>query len=250
MRRYSLGIVIILLAVGSTLGQDVDAKAVIAKAIEAHGGADALSKYNAGNTKVKGVLSLFGQDLEFTGDITYEMPDKYRMALNTEVSGQKISLVQIANGAKQKSTQNGMLLKIGDPEKAELTQAMKMQEIAQLTPLLTAKYTIKADKADKVGDVDAAVVVVNAKDFKETRLYFDTKTGLLIKSTRQGLHPAASGTKEALEETVMSDFKKFDGVMAPTKMVVTHDGSKFMTMTVVENKAMEKADPKLFDVAD
>ena len=71
MRRYSLGIVIVLLAVGSTLGQDGDAKAVITKAIDAHGGVDALNKYTAGNTKVKGVMSLFGQDLEFTGDITY-----------------------------------------------------------------------------------------------------------------------------------------------------------------------------------
>ena len=52
MRRYSLGILIVLLAVGSTWGQDVDAKAVITKAIDAHGGEAALNKYNAGVTKV------------------------------------------------------------------------------------------------------------------------------------------------------------------------------------------------------
>ena len=250
MRRYSLGLVFVLLGVGLTLGQDADVRAVITKAIVAHGGADALNKYNAGNTKVKGVISMFGQDLDFTGDITYEMPDKYRMVLNTEAAGQKISLVQIANGTKHKSTQNELPLKIGDPEKAELTQAMKLQEISVLTPLLTAKYTIKADQADKVGDVDAAVVIVNAKDFKETRLYFDAKTGLLIKSARRGLSPTMSGSKDALEESVMSDFKKFDGVLAPTKMVVTHDGKKFMTMTVIESQSMDKADSKLFDIAD
>ena len=94
------------------------------------------------------------------------------------------------------------------------------------------------------------MVLVTAKDLNDTKLSFDKKTGLLTKVERKGLAPSMGEPTEVTEETVMSDFKKVDGVMQPTKMVVTHDGKKFMTMTVTDTKLMEKADAKAFALDD
>ncbi len=247
--RYAVCSLALFLA-APAFAQD-DAAAVVKKAIAAHGGADALNKYQAGSYKVKGDMSVFGMDIDFTGAMTYQVPDKYRMEINAEVMGQKLAVVQVVNGKTVKNTINGMATPLGDAEKAELQQAAMIQEVSQLTPLLDSKkYTIKAEKDADVNDKPCSVVLVTAKDFKDTRLFFDKKSGLLVKTERKGLAPSMGEPKEVNEETLLSDYKKVDGVAIPMKLVVNHDGKKFMTMTVSDAKVMEKADPKAFAVDD
>jgi hypothetical protein len=250
MSRWFLGLAVAALTVAPAVADDA-ANDVVKKSIAAHGGADVLNKLKAGTSKIKGDMTVFGMDLEFTGDLAYELPDKYRMTILTEVAGQKLTIVQVVNGSKVKNTLNGMPSKLGDAEKAELAQAAAMQEIAQLTPLIgSTKYTIKAEKDEDVAGAPASVVLVTAKDFKATKLFFDKKTNLLVKTSRKGLAPGMGEPQEVSEETVLSDYKKVDGVMTPMKMAVTHDGKKFMNVTVTEAKLTEKADPKSFATDD
>lgn len=251
MRSFILGLTAAAFTAAPVRAADDAAVAVVKKAIDAHGGASALTKNKAGTYKVKGDMTVGGADLTFTGDIAYELPAKFRMALDAEVAGQKLALVQVVNADKVKNTLNGEPSKLGKAEKAELVQAAAMQEISQFVPLLdAAKYTIKAEKDEKVGGELAAVVLVTAKNFKDTRLFFDKKSGLLVKTSRKALAPGAADEKAVTEDSVISDYKKIDGVLVPHKMVVTHDGNKFMTMTIVEAALKEKGDPKSFAVDD
>jgi hypothetical protein len=234
------------LALAPAFGQE-SAEAVVKKGIEAHGGAEVLKKLQAGESAYKGEMTVFGMDLEFTAKLVYQLPDKFRMEIDTEAGGQKLAIVQVVNGAKTKSTLNGMATPLGETEQKELRQAAMVQEISQLTPLIDSKtYTIKLDKPTD----DANVVLVTAKDLNDTKLSFDKKSGLLTKVERKGLAPSMGEPMEVTEETVMSDFKKFDGMMLATKTTVNHDGKKFMTMTLTDAKLMEKADAKAFAVDD
>ena len=248
MTRWFLGLTALALAVAPSAAQAPDsAEAVVKKAIDAHGGADVLKKFQAGESKFKGEMTVFGMDLEFTAKLVYQLPDKFRMEIDTEAGGQKLAIVQVVNGEKVKSTLNGMPTPVEDAEKKELRQAAMLQEVSQLTPLLEGKkYTLKLEKPTD----DANVVLVTAKDLNDTRLSFDKKTGLLVKTQRKGLAPGMGESREVEEETVMSDFKKVDGMVLPMTLVVNHDGKKFMSMTVTEAKLMEKADPKAFAVDD
>lgn len=250
MSRWFLGLAVAALAVASAPADDA-ANKVVEAAVKAHGGADVLNKLKAGTSKIKGDMTVFGMDLEFTGDLAYELPDKYKMTILTEVAGQKLTVVQLVNGSKVKNTLNGMPTGLGAAEKAELAQAAALQEVAQLTPLLgSTKYTIKAEKDEDVTGAPASVVLVTAKDFKATKLFFDKKSNLLVKTSRKGLAPGMGEPQEVAEETILSDYKKVDGMMTPMKMTVLHDGKKFMNVTVTEAKVMEKADPKLFAADD
>src|SRR5262249_16094326 len=161
-----------------------------------------------------------------------------------EVAGQKLTVVQVVNGTKVKNTLNGMSSALGAAEKTELAQAAAMQEISQLTPLLGTKYTIKAEKVEDVNGAPTGVVPGTGKAFKATKLFCEKKLGLLVKISRKCRAPGVGDPQEVVEETILSDYKLVDGVMTPMKMTVTHDGKKFMNMTVVESKLMEKADPK------
>ena len=245
MSKWVLGLAVAALAAAPAARADDAANEVVKKAIAAHGGADVLNKYKAGTSKMKGDMTVLGMDLEFTGDLAYELPDKYKMTILTEIAGQKHTVVQVVNGSKIKNTLNGTALKVGDAEKVELAQAAAMQEIAQLTPLIgSTKYTIKAEKDEEVNGKKADVVMVTAKDFKATKLYFDKESHLLVKTSRKGLAPGVGDSQEVIEDTFLSDFQKVEGMMTPMKMAVTHDGKKFMNVTVSDVKVAEKSDVK------
>src|SRR5438046_6043857 len=113
MNRWVLGLAVAALAVAPAARADDAANDVIKKAIAAHGGADVLNKFKAGTSKIKGDMTVFNMDLEFTGDLAYELPDKYKMTILTEVAGQKLTIVQVVNGTKIKNTLNGMATGLG-----------------------------------------------------------------------------------------------------------------------------------------
>lgn len=236
MSKWLVGLAVTALALGVVPARaDDQAEAVVKKAIDAHGGADALKKALSGTSAVKGEMTVMGMDLTFTGKITTALPEKMRMDIAVDVMGQKVDVVQVVNGAKVKHTVNGSAAPLEDAQKDELRAGVAGREAATLVPLLDAKrYTLKAEKDGAVGDAPAAVVVVNGQGLKDVKLYFDKKSGLLVKAERKGLAPGGGGEVESA--SVFSDFKKVDGVMTPTKHAVHHDGKPFMTMEVTETK--------------
>jgi len=246
------------LVVAGIASADDKAEAVVKKGIEAHGGADALNKYRAGRFKMKGDLHIMGMDLEITGNLAYSLPDRYRMEIDTEVMGIKVTISQIVKGEKVKSTitANGMTMPApgGDEEKDELKLAAAMQEAEQLTPLLDKKkFTIKAGDETEVNGRKASVVVVTPANIKkEFKLFFDKDSGLVVKTAHRGLGPGDGGAApvEVLEESYVSDYKKVNGVQVPMKMEIKHDDKKFMALTLSDYELVEKIDDKEFTIDD
>ncbi len=75
----------LLIPVASVHAAD-DPKAIVTKAIEAHGGTEALTKLKAGRSSLKGKLTLPGVgEVDFTQEAAYMMPDKVREALELTV---------------------------------------------------------------------------------------------------------------------------------------------------------------------
>ena len=99
MKRWLLGVTVALVAVNLATADD-KAEAIVKKAIEAHGGAEALNKYAAGRMKMKGEIALAGMTLDFTGGISYVLPDRYRFEMTADIAGQKLLVNQTAKGDK------------------------------------------------------------------------------------------------------------------------------------------------------
>ncbi len=221
-------------------------KDVIELAIKAHGGKDALAKAAIGSQKMAGTMVLLNTELEFAGEVLYALPDKYKMTLTLGRPGLKLVATQVVNGDKVKTVIDGKAQQLTAPQKGELRQTTANQEISLLVALLDdKKYTLKAGADAKVGDLDAAAVVVSGKAIADVTLLFDKKTAQLVQMKRQAVGP---DDKPVAEETTLSDFKKFGDVLLPTKLVVLRGGKKFMTMTVSEAKWLDKIDDKTFAV--
>lgn len=225
-----------------------DPKDVVELAIKAHGGKDALSKAVKGSQKMTGTLTVLGTEMDFAGEVLYALPDKYKMTLTVSQPGQKVVATQVVSGDKVKTLVDGKARQLTAEQKGELRQTAANQEISLLVALLDdKKYTLKAGPDAKVGEADAAAVVVSGKGIADVTLLFEKKTGQLVQMRRTAVGP---DDKPAAEETTLSEFKKFGDVLLPTKLVVTRGGKKFMTMTVSEAKWLDKVEDKAFAVDD
>lgn len=218
----------------------------IKKAITAHGGTDALKKFPAGRSKISGKVFADKTELPFTGTLAFSIPGKVRVEMTVESLGQKTTLVQVVNGEKVLQTENGKTSTLTAAVKNELRESAVIQEMSLLYPLLDAtKYTLTTDKPATIDGRECAVILVKARDLKETKLAFDTKSGYLAALQRKGLSPLQMAVDEL---TVFSDYKTVEGVVVPMKSRVSHDGKPFLEIVVTDYKPLEKVDDKLFAV--
>src|SRR5262245_33783913 len=94
----SLVVILPLLLTGGAPAQD-ETKAIIDKAIKAHGGAEKLAKEGAAQGRTKGTLEIAGMSLSFT-EQTSTQSNRLKSVLELEVAGQNIKVTTVFNGEK------------------------------------------------------------------------------------------------------------------------------------------------------
>src|SRR5262245_43481037 len=123
MRRLFMPALALLVAIGFAAKAQADdqAKAIVEKAIKAHGGQETIDKFKGGYTKSKGKLELFG-GIEFLQEVHFAYPDKFKEIAELEVMGQKIRTETIVNGEKALLKVNGNEMAIPDSAKDALKE--------------------------------------------------------------------------------------------------------------------------------
>jgi len=225
-------------------------KEVVEKAIKAHGGLDNLKKASIARMTFKGTMSQMNLEIPIEGEMTYQLPDKEKTVMTLELFGQKVKVVQTVNGSRARATANGAAAPLTKGQKEEMLEGLRLQAISNLVPLLDEKaYELRPiDKPDKVMGKDVVGLLVKPKKGKEVKIFFEKDSYRLVKMARKGLDPA--GEKEVEQETIFSDFKKFDGVLEAVKQEVFNDGKKSMTMKLTSFKVLDKVDQKEFAISD
>ncbi|MCX7701834.1 MAG: hypothetical protein N2039_13230 [Gemmataceae bacterium] len=229
-----------------TTHADDDPKDIVKKAIEAHGGADNLKKFLGTRAESKGSISIMGMDFEFTTQSISQYPDKQKTIIQLDFMGNSLSIVQSINGDQVSLMVNNMSQEVPDEQKQELKRGIEMQKVMNLTPLLEEKdYELKVIPGVKVNDRDTVGISVTGRERPEIKVYFDKETYLLLKVERKALDPSMAGV-EALQETILADYKEFNGVKKPMKTTIFLDGRKFMDAVNTKLEVVEKIDDKEF----
>jgi hypothetical protein len=243
MRILAASTCLLLWAVRVSAADD-DAKAVIEKAIKAHGGADRLAKFQASRTKSKGNIELAG-GITFTSESAVQYPDRFKETVEVEVGGNKATIITVYNGKKGWLSVNGETKEMDD----KLLDAMK--EVVHGMQIMRMAFT-KDKKCEfsplgeiKVNDQPAVGVKVSAKDHKEVNLYFDKKSGLLVKMEHQTID-AMTG-KEVAEERIVTEYQEIDKVQVAKKVVINREGKKYIEVEITEQKSLEKIGDEEFD---
>jgi hypothetical protein len=232
--RTTLGALLVLgLAAGPAAAADRDAAlAVIERAIQAHGGADALNKAQTAVRTSTGTMSLFGKDLAFTDEMTWKLPDRFRLTLEVGTGQDRTHLVMVVNPDKGWQTTGGMVMDLGPDRLEELREEEYVLWLTTLTPLLKEGFELTPLPDGRVGSRPAAVVKVASKGHADTRLSFDKETGLLLKLDRRGKEAGLTVDKEYVYDA----HKAFDGVKLPTKLLELIDGKRFTELTDISYK--------------
>jgi hypothetical protein len=247
MRRSSWGLLGVWLMFGgmaAVRADDTSPQAILDRAVEAEGGAAKLTQQKAISWKGKGTFYGLGMPIEFTGDWDIQPPKQMRNVIEIDVNGMKIQITTILNGDK------GWVVTMGNTEEMNADQLASAQEemyagrVATLVVLKEPKYKLSPLGESKVGDKPVVGVKVSSEGHKDIKLYFDKKTGLMIRSERKAKDPMAG--QEYTQDTYYSDFQDFGGIKRNKKLTIKRDGNDFVTMEITDYKMPASLPAKLF----
>jgi hypothetical protein len=211
---------------------------VIDKAIKAHGGADALNKMQMRSRTGRGVVPR--GEIRITTDETVQLPNRCRVVLQLERS----RIVLVLNGDKGWKQQGNETKELAKSQLQERQEELYVWWLMTLTPLLKDEFQLRPLADAKVNGEDAAVVQVARKDSPNGRLFFDKKSGLLVKIARRAEVSGLAVNKEYF----YSEHKAFNGVKMPTKEVILLDGTiKESEVQFDSYKALPRVEDKLFE---
>ena len=227
-------------APGSARAADRDkaAVAVIEQAVKAHGGAEALNKARKRTRSGQGVVVRNKDEVPFKTEETVSFPDRCRMTLDFD----RGKLVVVLKGEKG-WIQLGATQSMDKETYTEWRDELYVWWLMTLTPLLKEDIELKPLADAKVNGQDAAVVKVSRKDYPVVRLYFDKKSGLLVKISRRAMEAGIPVTKEYF----YSDHKEFDGVKWPAKELTTRNGTKSSEAKFTNYKSLDRVEDKTFE---
>lgn len=223
---------------GAQEGQN-EARAILEKAIKAHGGEAYLNKYQAATLKTKGHVEVMG-GIDFTQDLRFQLPDKFRDESEFEVNGMSFRTTLIYNAGKASLDVNGMKIDMGQKLEESLKNGVRLLQAGKLVPLRGKGYDLSIVGEAKVNDQPAIGVRIAREGQRDIIFYFDKKTSLTVKMEHRTVDPMTE--QELTEERIITEYHKVDGVPQPKKMRIDRDGKKYVELEVVEMKAHEKLD--------
>jgi hypothetical protein len=222
-----------------------DIKAILDKAIKAHGGEEKLSKGKVVSIKSKGKFYGFGDGIDYTMEETSQLPDKTRRKIEGDAMGNKFEFIQVINGDKGWQVAMGSTEEMTKDQFTEGKEALYAEWVTQLYPLKGKDFKLAALKETKVGDKEAVGIKVSSKDHRDISFYFDKKTGLLLK--RETTVKDMMSDAMVPEEVLVEDYKDKDGVKYPVKITINRDKKKFIESETTDHQLSDKADDKTFE---
>ena len=212
-----------------------EGKALAAKVAESMGGAAKLKAVHAMRAKIEQQSE---QEASPPVEVTIVFPDRMHVAMDSPMG--PMSVVFTPTSAFMAA--QGQVRDIPASQKKESLEQIKRDLTFVAQHADDPKFTFTANGSQKIGDVDAAIVDINA-DGTPVRWYVDPKTGRILRETYSAM--GRSGPFQG--ETDLSDWKSFDGVTLPAKQVNKQDGKEASTVTFTEIHMNPQVDPKLFD---
>jgi outer membrane lipoprotein-sorting protein len=220
-------LVLALAAAGAARADDLAAtRAVIDKAIQARGGEEKLAQMKAVTFKSKGKFYSMGGGTDYTGEFAIQPPDKVRFQIQAEANGMGFTFLFVFDGKQGWMKINDTTIDMDEDAVAEAREDIHSGRVETLVPLLKDRgFELSPLGEEKVGDHQAVGVRVAHKGHRDIKLFFDKKTGLLLKTERVIKDPMLGG-QERKQETLHSDYKDVNGVKQPMKFVMKRDGEK------------------------
>jgi hypothetical protein len=241
---FSLSGLALLLALPAP-AQEADPRAILEKAVKAHGGEQVLAKTTASHSRSQGKIHLSG-GLDFTAEEDVQLPDKFRSVVQLSANGMSFTVRQVFDGRKGWVEATGTTKELDDKEISEVKEILHATRVGNLLAVVRDKeFKLAALGPAKVKDKDAVGVRVSYAGRRDVNLYFDKGSGLLVKTEGRSLDPV--NKQEVNQEKFFTEYREVSGRQSPRKVEVYNDGKLFMEAEVLELRLLEKHDENTFN---
>jgi hypothetical protein len=211
MRRLTPALSVVVLLGGIDLSRAADEpRAIIERALQAMGGAEAVKQRGAVRSKMRGKIYTGqpDQSVPIDGEML-ESGSRSKMIFRLDVGGTKIKAIVVMDGDKSWREFNGQVETPGKDEIESLRASQHQDRVTGLTALLSDKeFTLALLDDTRVNGRPVRGVKVSYKGQPDTHLYFDKESGFLVKYAYRA--KKTGDMQEALHETVLSDYREPD----------------------------------------
>ena len=219
------------------------ARAIVEKAIKAHGGPQNLAKLRVMRFKASGKILVPGSpDRPVVIERHWQTPDRYKSSIHYAALGKQTDLVRVLNGdqAWLQVDYNDRVRPMDKVSRTELEEQKYAEGLDRLEFLNEKGIKLSRLKRIEVQGQPAVGVLVKSKGHWDVKLYFDADTGLLVKRER-------IKTKGGfIEDAEFGDYRKVDGIPRYRTLTISQNGKKFMELNEVQFEFPDKFDPKVF----
>jgi hypothetical protein len=223
-------------------------RALLEKALKAHGGWDAMQKLCTATWHGRGLAyrKNSANASAFYGEWNAELPAKYRYKYDFKGLQGNLSIITTVNGDKAWRS-------FGDSRGSEDLTDKRLKEeqeelhslyLSRLVPLLSGEYQISKMPIGKRDGRYILGLKVEKPGFRTNRLYFDRQLGLLTYMERSVLDFEVN--KEVIQETRFEAFQPMGGARLPQTITVKRDGKLFLELEMSKVELKSGFDDKLF----
>jgi hypothetical protein len=239
-----LALGLVLAATVPTRADDAAAaRALVDKAVRAHGGEATLAKWPAVTAKLKGTFHGMGQAVAFTGEVVTQGADRLKLDIEAEAGGQTFRVVNVLNGDRGWARVGDETTELDKEQLAEAREQAHANWVATLLPLKDKAFTLATVGEVRIDGRPALGVKVSSQGHRDVDLYFD-ETGLLVKSETR-VKDEGSG-QEVTEESFLGDYQEVRGTKQSMKFTVKRDGKLYVEGVVTDCQLAESLDAGVF----
>jgi hypothetical protein len=232
--RLALALAAVLVSQGWARASEKEARALVDRAIRAHGGTAALSKAQTCVRTDAGTQAFPGKDLPFTAEVVRQLPDRVRLSVEID---KRLKLVIVLDGDKGWERGVGPAVEMSKQRVSEMQEEAYVWWLSTLVPLTQRGFTLSTLPDAKVEGKDVAGVKVVRKGRHDASLYFSKRSGLLLKISRRVPEAGVLFDKDYL----FSAYKDFGLARLPTREVVMLNGRRYTDVTVKGYRFLTRA---------
>jgi hypothetical protein len=243
-RAFVMLLAAILVWVGNAPSRAEDAGPVLDRAIKALGGEEALAKAGTATWKTKGVITVGGNESEFTSETTVQGLDRHRSEFAGNFNGNDFRALSILNGDKGWRQFGDQVIEMDGEAVANEKRMIYLQVVpATLVPLKEKGFKVETAGEEKVGDNPAIVLKVTGPDGKDFRLSFDKESGLPVKQVADVVGWMG---ETYTQEVTYADYKDFGGIKRATRIEVKRDGDPIVKSELTAFKILDSVPDDTF----
>jgi hypothetical protein len=216
-------------------------KALLERALTAHGGAERLGQLKWGTQSAKGKIVAPNGELAAERELAWSLPDRVRV--NVALQGPanfKLSLTLA--GATGWKTTGATTTDLSPTETGDLRDFATALWITTLVPVSEKDFTLNPASAITLGGQANPGLTAKSANRPEFTLHFDPASGRLSKLSYRGQEAGI----EVQKETLFGEYKNFDGLWTATKVTEFINSRKAGEWTVNQIKRLEAAPTDVF----